>query len=98
MTVFVTFRLSHCLSTFCHHTNSKVQIGVFIFIFISLFILIYTVEARIRANTQNVKQGEQETVGNRHTRRSVEGSWMGRGTRGKQDGHYRDFQEGKQGI
>ena len=30
--------------------------------------------------------------------RSVEGSGMGRGTQGKQDVHYRDFQEGNQGI
>ena len=56
----------------------------------------------MRANTQNVQQGEQEirgaregrkkTVWNRDTRRSVERRGMGRGTRGKQDGHYRDFQ------
>ena len=37
-------------------------------------------------------------MGNGDNRRSVEGRGMGRGTRGKQDGHYRDFQEGKQGI
>ena len=30
--------------------------------------------------------------------RSVEGRGMGQGTRGIQDGHYRYFQEGKQGI
>ena len=62
----------------------------------------------MRANTQNVQQGEQETSGagegrtnqwgNRDMRRSVEGRRMGRGTRGIQDGHYRGFQEGKQGI
>ena len=37
-------------------------------------------------------------LGNRDNRRSVEGRGMGQGTRGKQDGLYRDFQEGKQGI
>ena len=37
-------------------------------------------------------------MGNRDIRRSVERRGMGRGTRGIQDGHYRDFQEGKQGI
>ena len=31
-------------------------------------------------------------------RRSVEGRGMGRDTRGKQDGHYRDFQEGEVGL
>ena len=43
-------------------------------------------------------RGKDKTVGNRHIRRSVEGREMGRGTRGIQDGHCRDFQEGKQGI
>ena len=43
------------------------------------------------------RRGKHKTVGNRHMR-SVEGSRMGRGTQGKQDGHNRDFQEGKQGI
>ena len=28
----------------------------------------------------------------------MEGRGMRQGTRGKQDGHYKDFQEGKQGI
>ena len=28
----------------------------------------------------------------------MEGRGMGRGTLGREDGHYRDFQEGKQGI
>ena len=61
----------------------------------------------MRANTQNVQQGEQEnkrggrgkekTVGNRDMG-SLEGRGMGRCTQGKQDGHDRDFQEGKQGI
>ena len=37
-------------------------------------------------------------MGNRDIRRSVEGREMGRGTQGIQDGHYKDFQEGKQGI
>ena len=40
---------------------------------------------------------EKKTVGNRDIRRSVEGRGMGRGTRGTQDGHYRDFQEGLSG-
>ena len=54
----------------------------------------------MRANTQNVQLGEQETrgvgegrkkrVGNRDMRRSVEVRGMGWGTRGKQDGHYRN--------
>ena len=59
----------------------------------------YTVKARIRANTQNV-QGEQEVRGvgegrkivwNRDMKRSVEGRGMGRGTQGKQNVHDRDF-------
>ena len=54
----------------------------------------------MRANTQNVQQGEQETrgvgegwkkLGNRDMRRSVEGRGMGWGTQGKQDGRHRDF-------
>jgi len=44
------------------------------------------------------REGEKkQTVGDRGMR-SVEGKGMGRGTEGKQGGHYRDFQEGKQGI
>ena len=43
-------------------------------------------------------RGKEKTVGNRDMRRSVEGRGMGQGTQGKQDGHYRDFQERKQGI
>ena len=53
----------------------------------------YNVEARMRANTQNVQQGEQETKGageerkkktvwNRDMRRSVEGRRMGWGYTG----------------
>ena len=67
-----------------------------------------TVEARMRANTQQMhnkgsrrQEGwdrEGKSSGNRDMRRSVEGRGMGWGTKGKQDGHYRDFQEGKQGI
>ena len=62
----------------------------------------------MRANTQSVQQGEQETSGagegrkktvwNRDMRRHVEGRRMLRGTWGKQDGHSRDFQKAKQGI
>ena len=58
----------------------------------------------MRANAQNVQQGEQGTrgvgegrkkkVGNRAMRRSVERRGMGWDTQGKQDGHYRNFQEG----
>ena len=68
---------------------------------------VYLVEARVEL-THNAQQGGHETRGegvgrtkqwgNRDIRRSVEGRGMGRGTRGIQDGHYRDFQEGKQGI
>ena len=36
-------------------------------------------------------RGKEKTVENREMR-SVEGRGMGRGTRGKQDGHDRDFQ------
>ena len=56
----------------------------------------------MRANTQRTarghetrgrERGKDKPVGNRDIRRSVEGRGMGRGTRGTQDGHYRDFQE-----
>ena len=62
----------------------------------------------MRTNTQKVQQGEQVTKGTREGRKktvwnrdmkgSVEGRGMGRGTQGKQDGHYRDFQEEEQEI
>ena len=61
----------------------------------------------MRANTQRTARGardkrggrvEAKTVGNRDIRRSVEGRRMGWGTWGIEDGHYRDFQEGKKGI
>ena len=65
----------------------------------------------MRPCTHNVQQGEEggevglgggeregkKTVWHRDMR-SVERSRMGLGTRGKQDGHARDFQEGKQEI
>ena len=41
---------------------------------------------------------KDKTVGNRDIRRSVEERGIGRGTWGIEDGHYTDFQEGKQGI
>ena len=43
-------------------------------------------------------RGKHKTVGNRDMRRSLEGIGMGWGTLGKQDEHYRDFQQGKQKI
>ena len=43
-------------------------------------------------------RGKDKTMWNRDIGRSVEGRGMGWGTRGIQDGHNRDFQEGKQGI
>ena len=55
------------------------------------------------ANAYRTAQGQQEkrggrgkekTVGNRDMR-SVEGRGMGQGTRGKQEGHYRNYQEVK---
>ena len=61
----------------------------------------------MRANTQNVQQREQETRGVGEGRKkqwrtdmriSVEGRGIGWGTQGEQDGHYMDFQEGKQRI
>ena len=54
----------------------------------------------MRANTQNMQQGEQKTRGlgeggtkqcGTDIRRSVEGRGMGQGTQGKQDRHGRDF-------
>ena len=70
---------------------------------------VYNVEAHMRANTQNVRQGEQETTGVGEGRKNSEEQrheeicgrerdGIGWGTQGKQDGHYRDLQEGKQGI
>ena len=67
---------------------------------------VYQVEARVRANKQKHnkagdergRRGKHKIVGNRDMRRSVEGRGMRRGTWGEQDGHYRDFQEEKQGI
>ena len=47
---------------------------------------------------QEGRRRKEKTVGNRHIKRSVEGTGMGRGTWGREDGHDRDFQEGKQEI
>ena len=61
----------------------------------------------MRANTQRISRGawdkrggrgKDKTVGNSDSRGSMEGKGMGWGTWGIQDGHYRDFQEGNQGI
>ena len=46
---------------------------------------------------QERREREDKTVGKRDIR-SVERRGVGRGTRRIQDGHYRDLQEGKQGI
>ena len=57
----------------------------------------------MRANTQNVQQGEQETRGAGDGRKKQWGTeilgdrwkgegWGQQGTWGQQDGHYRDFQ------
>ena len=43
-------------------------------------------------------RGKEKTMGKRDMSRSVEGRGVGRGTRGKHNGHDKDFQEGKQGI
>ena len=58
----------------------------------------------MKAYTQNIQQGQQETRGvggrrkntawNRDMRRSGEGRRIGQGTQSKQDGHHRDFYEG----
>ena len=57
----------------------------------------------MRANTHNV-QGEQETRGvgeggeNRCGTETLGDLWKGEGWPMGQDGHHRDFQQGKQGI
>ena len=78
-------------------------------VFFSYFFFVSTVKARMRANTHNAQQGEQETRGvgegrkkdiveQRHEEICGRERGMGWGTWGKQDGHDTDFQEGKQGI
>ena len=47
---------------------------------------------------QEGREWEGQNSGEQDIRRSVEGRGMGRGTWGIEDGHYRDFQEGKQGC
>ena len=44
------------------HNNEGCPAGSWVFLLL-LFFLVYTVEAHIRANTQNVQQGKQETRG-----------------------------------
>ena len=59
----------------------------------------YSVKPRkVGGRRQEGQEREGQNSGDRDIRRSVEGSGMGRGTRGIQDGHYRDFQEGRQEI
>ena len=81
--------------------------GSFQFFCFFLVFFVYIVEARMRANTQRMARGawdkrggsgKHKSVENRDIMRSVEGRGMGQGTQGIQDGYYRDFHEGKQGI
>jgi len=74
---------------------------------VGIYIFVYLVEAHMRASTQYTtrgawdmrgRSGNDNTVRNRDIRRSVEWRGMGWGTRGIQDGHYREFQEGRQRI
>ena len=59
----------------------------------------------MRANTQRPARGARDKRGGREKDKTGEQrheicgrKGMGQGTQGKQDGHFRDFQEGKQGI
>ena len=76
--------------------------GKSFFVVVVVVVVVYLVKAHMRANTQCIarghetrrgRRGKDKTVGNRDSRRSVEGRGMGRGTRGIQDGHHRDFQD-----
>ena len=51
-----------------------------------------------KAEDKRGGRGKHKIVRNRNIKRSVEVRGLGLGTRGIQDGHYKDFQEGKQGI
>ena len=96
---FSLFTWEMLLGPGTHVACIRVESTLGLFFFFSFFV--DTVEARMRANAQNVQQGEQETRGageGSKTQWGTEtwdlwkGEGWGQGTHGKQDGHYRDFQ------